>query len=184
MTDESRPAPQYGEYATPEEVARLRGIPLAAEPIAAPATASVVHRTDHAAAAPATSATLAAPARPRRLWDAPLTVGMLVLGFFWTVSSFSGYLDFSSTLNQALAPTDFELRFGADADTAGIVLLVIHSVLLLAAVGVAVSLIRRRRLAFWVPLVAGLTAFAADIVVLGILIANNPVYTSMLLDRP
>ena len=62
-------------------------------------------------------------------------------------------------------------------------MLVIHSVLLIAALGVSVALLQRRRLAFWVPLTAAVLSLITDVVVLGILIAGNPAYTSVLLDR-
>jgi len=167
MTDEPRPAPQYGEYATPEEVARLRGVQSSPDP--------VFHQAD-----PVKQAVT----RPRRAWDLPLTVGLLVLGFILTLQSLSGFFAFSATLTAAFKVSGVDIVFGADADVAGILLLIIHCVLFLAAVGVSVLQLRAGRPAFWVPLVAGALAMLADIAVPLVLIATNPAYASVLLDRP
>ena len=187
MTDEPRPAPQYGEYATPEEVAKLRGTQSppepqtrAPEPVRRPAPLS----TPRSAERPTSRSTARPIERPRRAWDVPLTVGLLALGFLLTVQSIEGFLNFGSTVAQSVAQAGLDLEFGQEADAAGIILLFIHFALLLTALGVSVALIRAHRLAFWVPLTAGALATLADIVTLFALMLANPAYTSLMFDRP
>jgi hypothetical protein len=183
MTDEPRPAPQYGEYATPEEVAELRGPqsppqPPARRPDPAPTPAPrPLSRSTGSAAVETTE-------RPRRAWDVVLTVGLLAMGFALTVQSISGFLNFGSTVALSVAEAGLDLEFGAEADAAGIILLIIHFVLLLTALGVSVVLLREHRLAFWVPLTAGALATLADIVTLFVVTLSNPAYTSLMFDRP
>lgn len=168
MTDDHRPAPQYGEYATPEEVARLRGAQSPPEP--------VIRQADPVKQA-------AAPTRPRRAWDLPFTGGLLVLGFVLTLQALPGFFDFSATLTAAFKVSGVDVDFGADADAAGIALLIVHCALLLAAIGISVVQLRAGRPAFWVPLAAGVLAVIADIVIPLVLILTNPAYASVLLDR-
>jgi len=166
MTDEPRPAPEYGEYATPEEVARLRGVQLT------PSPEPVVHR-----ATPVPAATT----RPRRGWDLPLTSGLLLLGFILCVQMLPGFLDFSSLLTVSATQGGFDAEFGAEADAVGIALFFVWSALFLAALGVSVGLLRARRLAFWVPLTAALIAFLTLTVALLVLTLSNPGFTSSVL---
>lgn len=173
MTDEHRPAPQYGEYATPEEVARLRG-PAQPEPIAP--------RPDPVT--PQSHPELSPAERRRRAWDLPVTGGLLVLGFVLTLQSLPGFLEFGSTLSAAFAVSGVAIEFGADANAAGITLFFVHCVLFLAALGVSVFRLRAGRLAYWVPLTAGALAVLADIVIPLVLILSDPAYTALLLNRP
>ena len=183
MTDEPRPAPQYGEYATPEEVAKLRGTQSPPEPhtrqpepVRHPAPRPIPRSAERPTARP--------DERPRRAWDLPLTVGLLVLGFLLTLQSIEGFLNFGSTVSQSVSQAGLDVEFGPEADVAGIILLLIHFALLLAALGVSVALLRAHRLAFWVPLTAGVLATIADVVTLFVLMLGNPAYTSLLFDRP
>ena len=78
-----------------------------------------------------------------------------------------------------------DIEFGADADAAGIVLLIVHCALFLAAIGVSVAPAARGS-----PGVLGAPASRersrslADVVIPLVLIATNPAYASVLLDRP
>ena len=187
MTDDPRPAPQYGEYATPEEVARLRGLQSPPEPETRhpqPATQSAPRPTSRVTPRATAGATAGAGERPRRTWDVPITVGLLAIGFALTVQSIEGFLNFGSTVAVSVAEAGLDMKFGAEADAAGIILLIIHCVLFLAALGVSVALLRAHRLAFWVPLTAGLLAAVADIVTLFVLVLANPAYTALMFDRP
>jgi hypothetical protein len=187
MTDDPRPAPQYGEYATPEEVARLRGLQSPPEPQThhpEPAPQRAPRPTSRPTPGATPRSTAGAVARPRRSWDPPITVGLLAIGFALTVQSIEGFLNFGSTVAISVAEAGLDLKFGAEADVAGIILLVIHCILLLAALGVSVVLLRAHRLAFWVPLTAGVVATIADIVTLFVLVIANPAYTAMMFDRP
>jgi hypothetical protein len=187
MTDEPRPAPQYGEYATPEEVAKVRGTQTPPEPPAGhpePVRRPAPRPMPRSTAGPTARSTARPSERPRRAWDVPLTVGLLALGFLFTLQSIEGFLNFSSTVTQMFARTGLDLEFGQEADAAGIILLLIHFALLLTALGVSVALLRAHRLAFWVPLTAGALATIAYVVTLFVLMLANPAYTSLVFDRP
>lgn len=157
---DSRPAPQYGEYATPEEVAALRGIP------------AEVPR-------PAPAAPPAAPARPRasgaRRYDRPVTIALLLFGVINFVQYAGAMLDFDTFLELATAgtPTE-EIDFGDPARIGGYVLFGVSLVLLLVAGFVSVQLLRRGRLAFWVPLAAGALAVGTWVVVLVAIVLQTP----------
>lgn len=157
-----RPRPRYGEYATPEEVARARGARAPDAPPAAP---------------PGTALPRPLPprARPPRRGNNLITVLLLLFGIWNTVDSIPGYLDFGSVLSQAVALAGYgSVEFGAVAHTAGIVLLVVSLLLLIAAIGVSLRLIRDGRRSIWVPITAGALSVVVSVVVMTIVVANTP----------
>jgi hypothetical protein len=185
--------PQYGEYATPEEVAEARG-PLPVEPtdpvsrLAVPITSEASPRA--AKARPRTTPALRTAPPPRgaplatrhpRQANNLITALLIVFGIWNTVTSIPGYLDFGSALSQAVAVLGYgTVTFGATAHTAGIVLLVISFLLLIAAVGVSLHLIRNGRRSIWVPVVAGAMYLVASVIVTSVIVANTPALTQVL----
>lgn len=159
---DSRPAPQYGEYATPEEVAALRGIPL---PPTVPAPA--VPRADDP---PRRSAATGA-----RRFDRPVTIALLLFGLINVVQYAPILLDFETFLERATVGTPTEpIDFGDAARMGGLVLFGVTLVLLLVAVLASVLLLRRRRVAFWVPLTAGALAVLTWVLVLIAIVVQTP----------
>lgn len=157
----SGPAPQYGEYATPEEVAALRGIPVAPIPDPVAPRAAV------------------APPSPRastlRRLDGPITVALIAFGVLNLVQYAGSLLDFEGFLEVATQGTTFEsIDFTDAARLGGIVLFVVMLALLASSSAIAVLLLRRGRVAFWVPLVAGALAVLAWVVVLIVIVAQTP----------
>jgi hypothetical protein len=110
--------------------------------------------------APAPGADPAAPtaARPRKVWDLVLTIVLLVLGLFGMLLGVIYGMMFTDPelINQVLQ----QQGYGGitDAGSAPAVLIVSHVVLYLIAVGGALPLLITRRVAFWVPLAAGVLA--------------------------
>lgn len=154
-----RPAPQYGEYATPEEVAALRG-PAPAAPAATPDPVP-------APAAP--------PGSTWRRMDRPLTVAFIAFGVINLLQYAGAMLDFEYFLEVTTKGTFAEaIDFTEAARVGGVVLFLICLVLLLASTAVAVLLLRRGRIAFWVPLVAGVLTAIAWVVVLGAILLQTP----------
>jgi hypothetical protein len=133
---EPRPRPQYGEYAPPGWVSPN---PDAAPPPPAPAV-------------------IPALPRPPRAWDRPLTLGLLVLGFFGMLFGVYGGTNLQLVLEQAGAIQGLTVDLPAWTGTAGWLIVVSHVLLYAIAVTVGVNLLRRGRLAFWVPLAAGVVA--------------------------
>jgi len=196
---DERPRPRYGEYATPEEVAEARG-PLPPDPadatdpvsrLAAPIERPVSPRGLQAGAPPRRTPPTARPMPPRRPLPAGarpprpgnnlITVLLLVFGIWNTVSSIPNYLDFGPVLSQGVQLAGYgSVEFGAIAHTAGIVLLVVSFLLLIAAVGVSLRLIRDGRRSIWVPVAAGILYFVVSLVVMTIVVANTPAVTDVL----
>ena len=168
-----RPRPQYGEYATAEEQrARIRrpdatyaletGQPVmpAAEP--APTGAAAFGAT-------------AAPPRPRTV-DRIVTIALLAYGLFTVVSSFPAFLDYA-----AYAETMFAV-VGADAELAdpaagrpwGIAAAILLAVGWIATALLSLWSLRRGRITWWIPLVAGVVfTFAAGMLMV-VPLMNDP----------
>jgi len=157
MSD-SRPAPRYGEYATPEEVAARRGIPMDA-----PAPVEPV------AAAPRP------PVTGARRYDRPVTIALLLFGAINLVQYAAPLLDFDTFLERATVGTPTEpIDFAEAARVGGYVLFGVSLVLLLVAGFVAVQLLRRGRIAFWVPLAAGVLTVLTWVLVLTAIVLQTP----------
>jgi hypothetical protein len=194
--DDERPKPQYGEYATPEEVAEARG-PLPVEPtdpvsrLAAPIASPLSARAAKAGNRPTPGLSSAPPprgapvaARHPRQANNLITVLLLVVGIWNTVTSIPSYLDFGTVLTQGVAVAGYgTVTFGTAAHTAGIVLLVISCLLLIAAVGVSLQLIRSGRRSIWVPVVAAALYLVASLVVMTVVVANTPALLHVLQNQ-
>ncbi|WP_210506872.1 DUF6264 family protein [Naasia sp. SYSU D00057] len=165
MTDRptSGPAPRYGEYApVPPE---LPEVPAAAEPQPEPV----------ADTAPA------AAGRRGPTWDRVLTIGLLVLGVLNVLSSIPQFLRLPETLDEAYALQGFG-DFTADslASAVGVGINVVNVLLLLGAVALSVARLRAGRIAFWVPVVAGVLAVIATIVLLAVAMLSDPTLAAYL----
>ena len=194
--NDERPRPQYGEYATPEEVAEARG-PLPVEPtdpvsrLAAPISKVESGRAAKAGTRPSPGLRSAPPprgapvaARHPRQANNLITVLLIVVGIWNTVTSIPSYLDFGPVLSQGVALAGYgTFSFGAVAHTAGIVLLAVSLLLLIGAVGVSLQLIRSGRRSIWVPVVAGTLYLVASLVVMTVVVANTPALVSVLQNR-
>jgi len=178
-----RPRPRYGEYATPEEVAAARG-PLPVEPtdpvsrLAAPISTAASLRAANAAAPPPP---LPIGVRPPRPANNLITVLLLVVGIWNTATSVPSYLDLGPALTQGLELAGYgDVEFGAAAHTAGIVLLVISCVLLLAAAAGSLQLMRMGRRSIWVPVAAAALYLIASLIVMSVVVANTPAVADLL----
>lgn len=150
----SGPAPGYGEYGPRvEPAARAEPKPSAAVPTAPPASAI---------------------RQPRR-WDAILTVSLLALGLYVTLVSIPQMLALGSVLDEVYKAGGYG-RYTSDgiASTIGIVINIVHVVLLIAAFAVALPRLRRGRIAFWVPLTAGVLATVVGSVLVGVAMFSDP----------
>lgn len=155
----SRPAvPQYGEYAPP------------GDPRFAPPTPPV------APVAPTTPA-----ARPRDAIASGLLIG---LGFVMTVQVVFLALDLDGVLTQAYAIYGGTGDYSPanDLRVAGAILAGSHVILFAASLLVTRSLVARRRLSFWVPLVAGVVASVILFVTIGAIIAADSVLYATLME--
>ena len=158
-----RPVPQYGEYATPEEVAALRGIPTS-PPAVAP---------DPRPAAPPVP--VAARGWAWRRAARPLTILLIVFGVLNLVQYAGALLDFDYFLEIATKGTFAEsIDFADAARIGGVVLFAVCLALVLASGAIAVHQLRRGRVAFWIPLVAGAVSAVAGVVVIVVVVLLTP----------
>lgn len=158
MSD-TRAVPQYGEYATPEEVAALRGNTAPEPPIAAP---------------PPRAEPTPRGSTLRRL-DRPITIALIAFGVLNLLQYSSALLDFEGFLEVATKGTSAEpVDFTEAARIGGLVLFVLCLALVLVSSAIAVLLLRRGRIAFWVPLVGGAVSVLAWVVVLTVIVLQTP----------
>ena len=199
---ERRPRPQYGEYATPQEQAKIIADSLppvsallvpgpatqtpaapGAHPASAPPTVvGSTHRASDAATRSRTDASVlpAAPRRPRR-WDLILTA--VLLGY----SSVNVIAQLSARDMLATIVTQFFVTQGigdytptALTTTLGNSLNVVTLALFVLTVLATIWMLRRGRVAFWVPIAGGFAATVVTLVFVVILLQSDPAFTAYL----
>ncbi|WBU38081.1 DUF6264 family protein [Homoserinibacter sp. YIM 151385] len=184
----ARPRPRYGEYATPEEVAALRGDPPPPDP--ASRIPAPEERADPARVAAPVPAGAAAGDRARaasgpRRWDRPATVFLIALGVFQIVTNAPLLTDFGIQLDRLLADMGIPAWSATQAaDATGWAVLAAWIVLAVLGALWAVRRLRRGRTAFWVPLAAGVLAAVILLVALGALLLGDPAYLEYVQERP
>lgn len=165
-----RPRPQYGEYATPEEQrARIR------QPDATSALETGRPAIPAAEAAPAAPAAVGAPPRPRTV-DRVATIALLAYGLFTVVSSFPAFLDYGAYAETmfAVMGVDAELTDPAAGRPWGIAAALVLAVGWIATALLSWRSLRRGRLTWWIPLVAGAVfTFAAGMLMI-VPLMNDP----------
>jgi len=182
MSNEETPRPraQYGEYASPEEQQRARGIP---EPTAgashhhdAPAgvhlpTAPVAYP---AAAQPAPQAG-AAPRKSTHPVDRVVTLVLLALGLLLLLNGIPGYLALPDAMQMVYDRVGAgTYPAGAVAANLGMTALVVQAIIWVATAASSWAAMRRDKLAWWIPLVGGALSFIATIVIVSIALFADP----------
>lgn len=153
--------PQYGERLPGYENGPAYGAPEA-PPAAAPG-----HPVAGAAApgyatpgyAPGYAAPYGLPpVKRRRTWDVILTVILLVVGLFGMIIGLFYAWILSDPLLFAEAMATQGISVAVDTRGAALIIGITHPVLYLAALGVSILLLVKSKVAFWVPLAAGVIA--------------------------
>ena len=167
-----RPRPQYGEYATPEEQrARIRqpDATYALETGQAVVSAPAVP-------APAVPAPAAAAPPRSRVVDRIVTVSLLAYGLFNVLSSFPAFLDYAAYAQAmfAVMGVDAELADPAAGRPWGIAAAVLLSVGWIATALLSWASMRRGRLTWWIPLVAGIVFTFAAGTLMVVPLVNDP----------
>ena len=186
---ERRPRPQYGEYATPQEQAKIiaDSLPpvsaLLVPPTARPLTGGGSgHRPPDAATRVSANAPVR-PATPRRTrrWDLVLTA--VFLGY----ASVNVIAQLVSRDTLATIVTQFFVAQGIGAytptaltTTLGNVLNIVTLALFVVTVLATTWMLRRGRVAFWVPIVGGVAATTVALVFVVILLQSDPMFTAHL----
>jgi hypothetical protein len=200
--EDSRPRPQYGEYASPEDQAKAIRVPSRPpEQQDAPAPAK-----QHAVQAPiettgadqgmadhgvtggpwlrpgqrGESPGVGGPADVARRMAGPrdigFTVALLAIGLFWVVVSIPGMADLPTTIQQTYAMQGYTGKYGPVALGTSIGLAINISQLVLWAItcGLSVLAIRRRRRAFYIPLIGAVVSGLLVMVLTVVAMINDP----------
>lgn len=176
MTDE-RSRPQYGEYASAQEQAKI--IANSLPPL--PAVLQPKDAIAPPAAAPPTAAAVAPAVRPRRRWDLVLSIGLLTYAAVTIVTGFAQYSDLPGLLNQIYAQQGIGTFAGTGfAATAGFAINASNLVIYAIVLPLTVRQLRGNRLAFWIPLSGGVLAgIITGSLVIAVML-NDPTFTAYL----
>lgn len=165
MSDEERPKPLYGEYASEEE----RALALkrsGASPLAEPKES----RTG-SSPRPTPASTL----NRRNSVDRITTVFLLAFGAVFILGGAPNYLNFGGMLRETLqgfGVSDYPVT--EQAAGFGIAMLASQVIFWIAAAVLSYRRIARHALAWWVPILAGVLSFVVLVVLLGSLLATDP----------
>lgn len=189
MNDDQRPKPQYGEYATPQEQAKAKGLtPPPASHYAPPLNPTSVPSPN----IPSPSVPLAnvtptpygvptartTPAAPRR-WDLVLSVGLLAYGLLNVIAGFVQFSDLGQLINEIYAAQGIgKFTPTSLSSSLGIVVNLVNVVLWIGALLVTVRLLRRGKLAFYLPLIAGALASIVAAVCMVVLLLSDPAFAA------
>lgn len=186
---ERRPRPQYGEYATPQEQAKIIADslpPVSALLVPPPARPLTGGGSGHRPPDAATRVSANAPVRPAtprrtRRWDLVLTA--VFLGY----ASVNVIAQLVSRDTLATIVTQFFVAQGigvytptALTTTLGNVLNIVTLALFVVTVLATTWMLRRGRVAFWVPIVGGVAATTVALVFVVILLQSDPMFTAHL----
>lgn len=168
--DDPRPAPQYGEYATPEEQrAHIRQPDPALTP--QPAPPEQAYAPHPPPARPTTDA-----ARPTRAADRIITFALLAYGLVTVVTAVPQMLDFTGFAQTWMEVAGIDANFtnhdagvlwgriGAFVFAGGWVLTALLSW----------RSVRRRRLSWWIPLVGAIVTFTIASICLAVPLVGDP----------
>ncbi len=171
---EDRPKPAYGEYATPEQQAAAIGVPavlpptLEAPPVAPPP--------------PWGQAALPAQTGARR-WDLFLTALLVAYGLWSVISGLVQYSNLTTvaqTFYTSQGIGTFTSTRPALAMALGLVINVSDVVIFIVVAYIAFRLLRRGRVAFYVPLIGGIVTTIIAAVCLVTFLATDPSFSTYL----
>ncbi|MEX1077764.1 MAG: DUF6264 family protein [Homoserinimonas sp.] len=180
-----RPRAQYGEYATPEEQQRARGLPEKSDTPApdaadsAPRPAAEPSRQGDAEPMPSQPSAAQPPAagKPKATHpvDRVVTIVLLAVGLFLFLNGIPGYL----ALPDALQMVYDQLGAGTfpateTATSLGVTALVVQGLIWIATAASAWFAMKRGRLAWWIALLGGVLSFIASMVIVSIALFADP----------
>ena len=188
MNDDQRPKPQYGEYATPQEQAKAMGLtpppashyapPLNVPPTNVPSqSVPLANMTPNVSpfGVPTARTTGAAPRR----WDLVLSVGLLAYGVLNVIAGFVQFSDLGQLINEIYAAQGIgKFTPTSLSSSLGIVVNLVNVVLWIGALLVTVRLLRRGKLGFYVPLIAGALASIVAAACMVVLLLSDPAFAA------
>ncbi|OUE17921.1 hypothetical protein BFL34_02967 [Clavibacter michiganensis] len=124
------------------------------------------------------------PRRAPRRFDAAITVGLLAAGLVNVVGSIGANADPSRAINQSYA------LFGGgtyevtpQTSVIGIAVNVVNIVVFVLAAWISLELVKRKRVAFWVPIVGAIVATVITSVLVLTLIVQDPAFQQIMSSR-
>ncbi|MFB8893321.1 DUF6264 family protein [Microbacterium sp. NPDC006705] len=183
MSEQERPRPQYGEYATPEEqrarIAALGGEaphPDVVETAQVPAGSAAPRPHESArqqlpSPRPTTSA-----ARPTRLADRIITVALLAYGLVTVLGAIPQLVDFTGFAQtwMDMAGIDGTLADPAGGRAWGIAAAVVYGAGWLLTAVLSWWSLSLRRLSWWIPLVGAIVTFIIVSLLLAVPLLSDP----------
>lgn len=188
---QSRPRPQYGEYATPEEQRAAIKAPETNPHYAPPEPAEPVVPTQQPDAGWRPPVAPSHPPYPAEQRDVPdvspfmrhpfdrfATIALLVIGLYNVISAFAGRSQMASAIDDAYRSMGLTGDYAATSltSTVGDVIAVASLVLWIAAALLSALFIARGRVAFWIPLAAGVLASLVSGVSYLVLFLHDPTF--------
>jgi len=182
-TEELRPRPQYGEYATPEEQrARIQQPDLTR-------LLDTGQDPDALHGAPAGTAVAAAvideaPIRRGRFVDRVATIALLVYGLVNVVTGIPGMINYESYVGTvfSLLGVDAQLSDPAAGRPWGLAAALLLAIGWLATAYLSWRSLRRGRVTWWIPLVAGIVFTFVSGILLMVPIVSDPTVWNAILD--
>jgi len=115
---------------------------------------------------------------PRRTWDVVLTVGLLAIGAVSVIGTFAELADLAATIDEVYRIQGIEDAYGAPelANAVGFGVNVLRVAALLWAAALAIPRLRAGRVAFWIPLTAGVVGSLAIGIAMVALILGDPAF--------
>lgn len=179
--DPSRPRPQFGEYASPEEQSRRAGRPLTPPVVPVPPVPATVPT------APAESAARAAAdaGRTAHPVDRMAAIALLAYGLWNVLTSIVTFLNPSSLMSTMLQTMGISGTFSnyAQARTWGIVAALVLIVGWVLTAAWTILRLRRGRLTWWVPLVGGIVFVTLSTICMMVPFFSDPAVVSFLNDQ-
>jgi hypothetical protein len=182
VADVAHKLPAYGENA-PAGSAPF--VPPSAPTASASAPAAFTSSTAAPVVPPSAvggSAASAMPTtRPRRRWDVVLTAVLLGMGVVSVVSSIPQYADFGATMQSGISQLGYgEYTAVALANTIGIAINVTQIVLYLITAFIAIRVVQRGRIGFYIPLIGAFVSGVVTVVLLIVAITGDPALLSQI----
>ena len=175
-----RPRPQFGEYATPEEQrARIQAPAPWQQELATPTM------TEAPAPGIPSPSQHAEPAQRRsRPVDRIVTFALLAYGLVNVVSAVPAFLDYGAYAETMLTMlgVDVQLSDPADGRAWGIAAVLVLTIGWCATAAVSFWSVRRGRLTWWIPLVAGILFTLAAGALMAVPLLSDPAVWQALVD--
>lgn len=185
MTNDERPRPQYGEYASPQEQAKaiaqsqpLQSTVPSASPASPASLASPVAPTS--ATPPATPALDSVPGQ-RGSFNRLATIVLLALGLVYLIGGASSFLALPQTLGLVYQQWGIgDYLATSFASTLGIVVVVAQAVIWLVVAVISLRRLRTHRTSWWVPIVGAVATFIVTVILMAVVIMSDPAFTAYL----